>query len=1174
MASSNIRSIIRIIVVLLMGGMVLFGLLWGQARGSSAQERQLQRYRERSLDLVRALDVEVLEKLTYHRENQANKRLEGYLSSYAHTAEIPLLYTLIEQDGLIFRGPAGGADKSLVGIGLRELLPLSGQQDIVYTDDRLAVITPVKTAQLKDITLYLVFEQDNRQLTEVRLRAYLVPAVISVLVLCSLALLLVLVLRTEKPLFQYAEVVSLGVILLVITGCATWAVYDWEVNDLEQHFRLTADIKASFLADDLQDLQEKLDGLGRFYEGSIFVDPWEFEAYAHPLPWDGLTISWQWIPSLDQEGYRQAAALMEQFADIHLDIPEDSLERPYLIYAEPLDTARHFIGWDVSSEPVRDAALREARATDMFTVTSLHQLAETSGQELGAVVFRPVRRSGAYIGSLAAVFSYDQFIQGLFYQHRRQRSGITVSLYQVGMDGTSQVLTKPAASSSGLTAAYPLFLFGNTYELRLTADKGSGWGDKYYITVNTLITGLLVSLLLIMCMYLLTQWRTQLTRRVNIRTREAIDAHKRVREILDSLDTCVFVTDLSSRGVLFQNQACRRLTGELNSILQNIFPAPSTTGREYTHGSSGRVFLCSSRSMQWAGGRMVRLETAREITKEKRTLEELYSIEWMLSAGRRKTDALRNRRTVKSLEPEGGEIADAVGFDTLDELVGDIMDLTDSSCGVYAQDGTCCYFMEDPVWTGLSGHGDVLRLGVSRVLKSGLAEHISVSPHVGYAVYPVFAGREIAGALHLGWGNPPEVREYRTRPPYILDLARQRGKSSARLIGEILERHRLEKHRERLQQELLHTQKIESVGRLAGGVAHDFNNMLGVILGYTDLCIEYTQHDSTSLEYLQQIKEAAERSSELTRQLLTFARKQPDQVQIIHLETHISAILTMLKRLIGEHVQVTFSPEESIWPVQADPSQIDQVLINLCTNAADSLDTSGGRIDIMLRNRTISPDDTVLPEYGEYVELSVSDNGSGISEDKMEHLFDPFYTTKELGKGTGLGLSTVYGIVTRYQGRITVDSTLGKGSTFTVFLPKRTGEEVVTEEHDELLQGAGEFVLVVEDQQSVRRFVTSALRTHGYRVLSAADARLALEVLVKRCDEIDMVISDVVMPGMDGVELKSRIHKLYPGIKVLLISGYPDGRLKPDDAETELLEKPFSVSVLLRRVKNVLDLGS
>lgn len=382
----------------------------------------------------------------------------------------------------------------------------------------------------------------------------------------------------------------------------------------------------------------------------------------------------------------------------------------------------------------------------------------------------------------------------------------------------------------------------------------------------------------------------------------------------------------------------------------------------------------------------------------------------------------------------------------------------------------------------------------------------------------------------------------------------------------------------RLQAQLAQAQKMESIGRLAGGVAHDFNNKLGVILGYAELAINKAEPDSQISEHLKQISIAAQRSAEITRQLLAFARKQTILPKMLNLNETIYGMIKMLHRLIGENIELAWLPGKDLWLVTMDPAQIDQILVNLCVNSKDAI-SCVGKITIETNNIHFSEKDCSANKditSGNFVQLSVSDTGCGMGKETISNLFEPFYTTKEIGKGTGLGLATVYGIVKQNNGFINVYSEPGKGTTFRIYFPAHKGQETLPT--DDLTQDipmplGNEKILLVEDEPSLLKMSATMLEMLGYTVFTADTPAKAIQIAGEHGNDIQLLITDVIMPEMNGKELSKMLLALYPEMKLIFMSGYTADAIAHHGVlgkDVHFIQKPFSVMDLAAIVKQAL----
>jgi len=383
----------------------------------------------------------------------------------------------------------------------------------------------------------------------------------------------------------------------------------------------------------------------------------------------------------------------------------------------------------------------------------------------------------------------------------------------------------------------------------------------------------------------------------------------------------------------------------------------------------------------------------------------------------------------------------------------------------------------------------------------------------------------------------------------------------------------------RLEEQLRQAQKMEAVGRLAGGIAHDFNNLLTAILGTTQLLLRDIEPGATMRDDVEEIRKAALRAADLTRQLLAYSRRQVLAPKVLDLNTVVSNLDTMLRRLIGEDVQLVTELAPRLPTIQADPSQLDQVILNLIVNSRDAM-PHGGRLTIRTAETRFTGAETAAPAPapapGAYALLEVIDTGTGMTADVKAHLFEPFFTTKEVGKGTGLGLATVYGVVKQSGGYIWVESELDRGTTVRIAFPVVAASAPPREVPPARVEvtPAGETVLLVEDEEAVRRVAAKILTASGYRVLTAHDGPAALSAAARESGPIHLLLTDMVMPGMTGRELAERLVVVRPGTRVLYMSGYTEDAVVRETvaaAGHAFLQKPFEPETLARKVRDVLD---
>ncbi len=415
--------------------------------------------------------------------------------------------------------------------------------------------------------------------------------------------------------------------------------------------------------------------------------------------------------------------------------------------------------------------------------------------------------------------------------------------------------------------------------------------------------------------------------------------------------------------------------------------------------------------------------------------------------------------------------------------------------------------------------------------------------------------------------NTSLLRDHKGMPIGILGVTR-----------EITERKQAEEEKQKLQEQLLQAQKMESVGRLAGGVAHDFNNLLTAILGYGELVLMDLPEDHPAIEKMEIICSAGEKAAVLTRQLLAFSRKQVLEINVVNLNSVVNNMEKILARVIGTDVFLKFKMKPQLPNVLADPGQLEQVLMNLAVNARDAM-PCGGTLTIETSVEELDKQHAQRHggiTSGVYVVLSVTDTGDGMSYEIRERIFEPFFTTKELGEGTGLGLATVYGIIKQHKGGIWVYSEPGKGTTFKIYLSIVDDKETKTDKKVSVVNAHGiETVLVVDDEPGIRRLIIDVLQPLGYRTLEASCGEEALQVSATTEDSVDLLLVDMVMPGMNGLELAETLEADWPEIKVIFMSGYADSviadRAKSSGHEKNFLQKPLTPGTLTNKLREVLD---
>nr|WP_319490993.1 LytS/YhcK type 5TM receptor domain-containing protein [uncultured Desulfobacter sp.] len=422
----------------------------------------------------------------------------------------------------------------------------------------------------------------------------------------------------------------------------------------------------------------------------------------------------------------------------------------------------------------------------------------------------------------------------------------------------------------------------------------------------------------------------------------------------------------------------------------------------------------------------------------------------------------------------------------------------------------------------------------------------------------------------------PENRIIRS----IAELSRNDSEAPLKVFGviqDVTDEKKAQLERKKLETALNQAQKMESIGRLAGGVAHDFNNMLSIILGNTEIIQGNVDQDDPIINNLKEIKKAGERSSNLTRQLLAFARKQTIEPKVLDLNDAIEGMLKMLRRLIGENIELSWSPKINLLPVKIDPSQIDQILANLCVNARDAIKDVG---KVIIETESFSIDENYCIDHpsfkpGDYVVLTVSDTGYGMSSEIRKNIFEPFFTTKSLGKGTGLGLATVYGIVKQNNGFIDVYSEPMHGTSVKIYLPK-SADSIPERLNQNILKDipkGSETILMVEDEKAILEMTSMMMERQGYTVLKASNPADAIDIVNSFKSDIDLLITDVIMPGMNGRDLANELQSRFKNLKCLFISGYTADVIAHHgvlDDGMQFLQKPFSMEALVEKIRGII----
>lgn len=955
-----------------------------------------------------------------------------------------------------------------------------------------------------------------------------------------------------KPWFSRA-IRHLPVIALVCLGLFASVIAFVTLRTLEsekaqESFQRVALERIDDLQDDLNSAVSKVGALGAFCSSSNSVTRASFYSFATPIFNDANPgiLALEWVP---QVSLRERAALEDSARSSGLtgyEIRERgeqrrlvrSGNRPYyvpVLYVEPQLGNEAAVGFDLYSNPKRRSAIERAASTGATTATQWLNLVQDGSGQHGIAIFHPVYRSSSsakskeLLGFAVGVLRIGDIIE----QHGAQ-SGVDLALVDSSANPGEQELYpsggKHPQPASPFTQRQTIVVGDRHWQVvaspmpgTFTMSKSYSYGGAALSLLFTLVVALHVASNL--------SRRRKVEQVVDERTsdlncalqslaaahRDLEESEARYRRLVEDSPSAIVV----ERGgkIVLMNRAC-----------VVMFGFDATLGSEH---HSMANFVAPER---------------RELAKA--TFQELYSKDTQLEP--RDTQVLRRNGSIVDVEIAASSFMHA-GVRSILVVLRDIsqrklaeaenarlvraIEQVEESIVITDLEANVVYV--NPAFESISGYSREEVLGKNpRMLNSGRQ-----SPEFYAAIWQLLKSGESWSGRFI---NRRKNGHLFTEEATISPVANRSGT----IINYVAVKRDVTLENE-LQEQLNQSQKMDAIGRLAGGVAHDFNNMLMVIISYAELIENRLSGDDPLRGHIAQITSAAQRSATLTRQLLAFGRKQVLTPQILDLNGIVSETSSMVRRLISENIVLKCDLAVDLWPVKADADQIVQVILNLCVNSRDSM-PNGGTLVLATRNYQV--------DMG-FVELSVSDTGVGIAPELHEKLFEPFFTTKERGKGTGLGLATVYGIVKQSGGRIRVESSPGQGATFTIHLP-RCLESAPSPEgliRQSALSGNSR-VLVVEDEDALREAIALQLGSHGYNVLTAADGVEALDVLSRNRD-ITVLITDLIMPRMGGRELARRAVEEIPKLQIVLMSGYSGEDFT--DCHAVHLQKPFDMKDLL-----------
>ncbi len=1007
---------------------------------------------------------------------------------------------------------------------------------------------------------------------------------------------------------------------LLLSAGTAWMVHAADRRSDREAFLALARAQTAAIAEEIRDLRAALDHIALLFESSESVDRKEFRAFCSRLTRDTGCEVCVWMPEVEPGAAAtvEAAAHAEGvdgFAVWRLDergerAAPDPREILYpALYVEPLAGHETLLGYDLGSDLIRRAAIDEARRTGMPSASEPVPLIALPDQPQGLLLVQPVM-SARPPGVAALEVRIDRLTVRTMRMGGASEGAVVAGVFLLTSNTPPRFLGCSAphhdgtqcmgGHAGGLSLATPLFAFGRTYAIVVHTLPNWFQSRVPWTGWVTGMAGFLVTMLLSGVVLIITRQRTDLLREVDRKTADLQREQGNLRALMDSAPVAVLVFDATAR-IVSANAAAKRL------FQRNSFDGGSVR--------AGEFLCCTNRLVTPAGcGHSLLCEACPLNT----------GLRAVIATG----EGVHDREMDADLDLDGGRQTRHLRFSIEPAILGDrlhavaaVIDETDRH---HAREQYQLLFREmldgfalhEMVYDDAGRPIDYRFLSVNPAFETmtGLRADRTVGrtvrellPDTEPFCIETYGRVALTGQparfeqFSAALGRHFEVAAFRAAPGRFAcvfaditarrqaeegkqaaqaDTARllESAKQSRRAILSMMEdQKRTEDDRMKLHAQLMQTQKMESIGTLAGGVAHDFNNKLHVIQGFVDWAIEAAGPHSELQPALLEIRKAALHSADITRQLLAFARKQPIHPRVLDLNETVSGMIKMLRRLIGEDIDLIWKPGAGVWPVSMDPSQVDQILANLAANARDAIHGVGA-VNVTTGNTHLDAAQCAngtdaVP--GDYVRLIFADTGNGMDEATLAHSFEPFFTTKDIGKGTGLGLATVDGIVRQNGGFIRVDSRPGSGTTFAILLPRHHAKAPANSDETEPKPAPGtETILAVEDEPPILALCEDVLCGFGYDMLTAASPAEALAIAAQHPGRIDLLLTDVVMPGMNGRALKEKLAADRPDLRVLYMSGFPADALGHHGFIEEgmpLLQKPFSASILALRVREILD---
>lgn len=1171
--------------ILLFLALLIFSAgLWISKESGRQTDLRMRRELARQIrSIAAAINPDDIRALSFSAEDAERpefKRVSSQLRAYAESAGLRNVYTLALRDGQIVFGPES----------LRPDDPYASPPGTVFQ-------TPTKkdfeifqngeaTVQGPSVDEYGEFVTAEAPVIDSRTGNVLIAAGIDVeaavwrakirkaqwipfltaLIPLSILLAGCLILKirrhashTHHERLRHTEAVLCAIIMLLLTLTAALMIHVAEKKAREDAVHALVQIKAGTYVNAFKEIRNNLNMFVVFFESSEQISRDEFRTYCTPLLENSPIQACLWLPEIPGEHAAQFSAQVGaedlpgfsiwQLNEQNLPVPAKGSTFYPLLYVEPLSVHQTAVGYDLHSEPLRRAAIEEALCINRITSTDPINLIALPGTPPGFFIFKRVSSKQSK-GMAGFAIRPEMLLSSRIHNPAGETQALSITLFLLRAGETPRWMACSLTTSdqncwetlrTGLHASVPVFAFGKTYSLLIAATPQWLAAHPLYRGKAALFIGLILTVLLTTLIAILANRPALLEKLAQQRTAELQQNQARLHTLVETIPDLIWLKDPD--GVYLScNAAFERLYGakEAEIIGKTDYDFVDKEQADFFREHNGKVMAKGGPGIteEWltsadSGSRSLFETIKTPVLDAEGNVTGVLGVARDITERKKAEEALRRLSTAIEQSPETVMITDTKGV----------------------------IQYVNPAFETISGYTREEALGLNpRILNSGQHEakfysNLWKTITSGEIWNGRFINKRKDGVLYTEEATISPVRDSTgTTTGYV---------AVKRDITEDLFK----------EEQFRQAQKMEAVGQLAGGVAHDFNNILQAILGFSEILLNKMDSKTEEYRYGTEIEKAARRASDLTQQLLAFSRKQSVNKQRLNLNGAVRDAEILLHMLLGGNIRCTLDLAADLHPIYADSGQLTQIIMNLAVNARDAM-PDGGRLNIATENIHFDPQTAAsLPdaEPGHFVCLSVTDTGTGMTQEVKDHLFEPFFTTKSVGKGTGLGLAVVYGIVKQSKGWMHVYSELGKGTTFKIYLP--TGDPSIPAPFGAIPEDQTG-ILLVEDDIDTRNLVLRILKPVGYEIITASTAEEALDLFNQSpAGFIGLLFSDVILPGQSGIDLAEELRKKSPDLPILLFSGYRDPRERWTEIDRKgyfFLQKPFSVTSLLAAVHDTL----